>query len=295
MLNKLPASSGDRFGWLKHPWVIGVSILLHALLVGGFMWLAAADSAQAAEEEIDPEDITYIDVSEIPPPPEVEEPEPMEPEPIVEREPAPRQEQVAQRSPAPPAPRTPRVTPPAVTAPDQPAGFQELRPPREAIGVPPPTTAPPVRAEDFGGRGTPGGVAGGNPPPPSPPSSGSTGTGSGGGTGGTGADPNQTYTASAVDRVAELRNRGDLATAMRRLYPSHLRDAGVGGRVVAQFVVNAQGRVEASSIRIISAAHPDLGEQTRRAVADFRFRPAQKGSSNVRQLVQMAIDWQPAN
>ena len=285
MLNKLPASAGTRFGWLKHPWVIGISIGLHALLLGGFMWLAAADDAQAAEEEIDPEDITYIDVSEIPPPPE-EEPEPVMEEP----EPAP-QQQVETPAPA-PTPRPPRVTPPAVTAPDRPAGFQELRPPREAIGVPPPTNQPPVSAEDFGGRGTPGGVAGGNPPPPSPtpPSTGGTGTGGEGE-----ADANQTYTASAVDRVAELRNRGDLPTAMRRLYPSHLREAGVGGRVVVQFVVTAEGRVQSGSVRVISAAHPELGEQTRRAVADFRFRPAQKGNRNVRQLVQMAIDWQPAD
>ena len=281
MLNKLIASSGDRFGWLRHPWVIGVSIAVHAVLLGGLLWLAVADDAQAAEDELDPEDITYIDVSEVPPPPDVEEPEP-QPEP-----PRP-QEQTA--APA-PAPRQPRVTPPQVTQPDRPAGFQELRPPREALGVPPPTNQPPVSAEDFGGRGTPGGVAGGNPPPPSPPAA-ETG---GSGTGGSGVDPNQTYTANAVDRVAELRNRGDLATAMRRLYPSHLRDAGVGGRVVAQFVVTAEGRVESGSIRIISAAHPDLGEQTRRAIADFRFRPAQKGNRNVRQLVQMAIDWRPAD
>ena len=290
MLNKLPASAGNRLGWLKHPWVIGISIGLHALLLGGFMWLAAADRAEAAEEEIDPEDITYIDVSEVPPPPE--EPEPMEPEPIVEPEPAPQQEVVRTPTPTPPAPRQPRVTPPAVTAPDRPAGFQELAPPREALGVPPPPpNQTPVRAEDFGGRGEAGGVAGGNPPPPSPPSSGNAGTG----TGGSGVDTNQTYTANAVDRVAELRNRGDLASAMRRLYPTHLRESGVGGRVTVQFVVNAEGRVESGSIRIINAAHPDLGEQTRRAVADFRFRPAQKGNRNVRQLVQMAIDWQPAD
>ena len=285
MLNKLPASSGERFSWLKHPWVIGISLLLHAILLGGFLWLAAADDAEAAEEEIDPEDITYIDVSEVPPPPEVDEPEPV----IEEPEPAP-QQQVETPAPT-PTPRPPRVTPPAVTAPDRPAGFQELRPPREALGVPPPQPSQePVSAEDFGGRGTPGGVAGGNPPPPSPPSSGGTGTGGEGN-----AEANQTYTASAVDRVAELRNRNDLATAMRRLYPTALREAGVGGRVVVQFVVSAEGRVNAGSIRIISAAHPQLGEQTRRAVADFRFRPAQKGNRNVRQLVQMAIDWQPAD
>ena len=277
MLNKLISSSGDRFGWLKHPWVIGVSIVIHAVLLGGLLWLAAADDAQAAEDDVNPEDITYIDVSEVPPPPEVDEPEP---------EPAPPQPQQQQAAPA-PTPLPPRVTPPAVTEPDRPAGFQELRPPREALGVPPPQPSQaPVRAEDFGGRGTPGGVAGGNPPPPGPPSTGGTGTG------GTGVDPNQTYTANAVDRVAELRNRSDVATAMRRLYPSHLRDAGVGGRVVVTFVVTADGRVEAGSIRVVSAPHPDLAEQTRRAVADFRFRPAQKGNQSVRQLVTMPVVWE---
>ena len=270
MFTKLIASSGDRFGWLKHPWVIGLSIGVHIVLLGALLWAAAAKEAEAAEEEIDPADITYIDVSEMPPPPEVDEPD--MPEPIVEEEPR-------------PSPVPPRVTPPQVTQPDRPAGFQELQPPREVLGVPPP---PPgqesVEAEDFGGRGTPGGVAGGEPPPPGPPPS-TAGTGEG--------DPNQTYTANAVDRIAEVRDRSAVQRTMQRLYPTHLRDAGVGGRVVAQFVVNADGRVESSSIRIVSSAHPELGEQTRRALADIRFRPAQKGNRTVRQLVQMAIDWQP--
>ncbi|HUF12375.1 MAG TPA: TonB family protein [Longimicrobiales bacterium] len=281
MFNKLIESSGDRFAWLKHPWTIGISIVLHVVLVGSLMWVAAAKDARASDDYINPEDITYIDVTEVPPPPEVED----EPEPEPERP----QPQVQEAAPA-PAPRPPRVTPPAVTEPDRPAGFQELRPPREAIGVPPPQPQEAVSAEDFGGRGTPGGVAGGTPPPPGPPAA-----EAGAGAGGEGVDPNATYTANAVDRVAELRNRGDVATTMRRLYPSHLRDAGVGGRVVAQFVVTADGRVDAGSIRIISAAHPQLGEQTRRAIADFRFRPAQKGNRNVRQLVQMPIVWQPAD
>ena len=278
MFNKLIASSERRFGWLRHPWVIGISIGIHVVLLGALLWAASADEA-VAEDDIDPEDITYIDVTEIPPPPEIDEPEP---------EQAPPQPEVRESAPA-PTPRPPRTTPPQVTEPDRPAGFQELETPREALGIPPPRPSQEeVRAEDFGGRGTPGGVAGGEPPPPGPPPS-TAGTG----TGGAGTD--QTYTANAVDRVAELRNRSDLASAMRRLYPSHLRDAGVGGRVVAQFVVSAAGRVESGSIRILSAAHPQLGEQTRRAVADFRFRPAQKGNQNVRQLVQMAIDWQPVN
>ena len=283
MFTKLIASSSNRYGWLKHPWVIGLSIAIHAVLLAALLWAAGADEAMA-DEEIDPEDITYIDVSEMPPPPEIDEPEP-------EPEQAPPQPEPVQQAAPRPTPRAPRVTPPQVTEPDRPAGFQELQTPREAIGVPPPQPSQEaVSPEDFGGRGTPGGVAGGEPPPPGPPPS-TAGTG----TGGAGGDPNQTYTANAVDRVAELRNRSDLANTMRRLYPSNLRDAGVGGRVVAQFVVSAEGRVESGSIRIISAAHPQLGEQTRRAVADFRFRPAQKGSRNVRQLVQMAIDWQPTN
>lgn len=280
MLNKLPSSRGDRFSWLKHPWVIAISLGLHALLLGGLMWLAAAEQAEAAEEEINPEDITYIDVSEVPPPPEIE------PEPIVEDEPAPEVE-----TPAPaPTPRQPR-TPQPVTEPERPAGFQELQPPREVLGVPPPQPSQEaVRAEDFGGRGTPGGVAGGNPPPPGPPAS-ESGTGTGGG----GVDPNATYTANAVDRVAEVRDRAGVARAAQRLYPSHLRDAGVGGRVVATFVVDANGRVEPGSIRIGSSPHPDLAEQTRRLLTETRFRPAQKGNRNVRQLVSMPIVWQAAD
>lgn len=283
MFNKLISSKADRLGWLKHPWVIGISIAVHVVLLGALLWAAAADEAEAAEDEIDPEDITYIDVTEIEPPPEMDEPAP-EPE---ATPPEPQPQEAAPR----PTPRAPRVTPPAVTEPDRPAGFQELQPPRELAGIPAPDASQEeVSAEDFGGRGTPGGVAGGEPPPPGPPPS-EAGTGSGG----SGADPNATYTANAVDRIAELRNRSDVARTLQRLYPSHLRDAGVGGRVVATFVIDANGRVESSSIRINSAPHPDLAEATRRALADLRFRPAQKGNRNVRQITTMPIVWQVPN
>lgn len=276
MFSNLIESSADRFGWLKHPWVIGISLAAHVLLLGGVFW-AAAGTAEPPEKKIDPKDITYIDVSEVPPPPEMPEPEP-EPE-----KPEPQPKQPEPKQPSAPTPRPPRITPPEVTEPEKAAGTQELQPPKELAGVPEPAPSQePVKAEDFGGRGEIGGVAGGKPPE----ETGSGGGGAGEGTGGT-------YTANMVDRTADLSNRSSVANALKRYYPENLRDAGIAGRVVVQFVVLPNGRVEGSSVRIISSSNPAFVEPTKQAVDLMRFRPAKKGSNNVRQLVRMPIEWKP--
>jgi len=274
MFSNLIESSSNRWGWIKHPWVIAFSVVIHVFIFAGLVWAANTEEGPA-EEEIDPDDITYVDVTEVPPPPEpeaqVEAPEPVQPEPEPQQ--------------AAPAPMPPRVTPPEITEPDEAAGFQELQTPEEVLGIPPEQAqAEAVREEDFGGRGQAGGVAGGTPPEQ---------TGAGGEGTDEGVPAGGTYTANMVDRAVELSNRSEVARQMQNLYPTHLRNAGVGGRVVVQFVVSAEGRVESGSIRVISAPHPDLAEQTRRALSSFRFRPARKGDRNVRQLVQMPIQWQP--
>lgn len=278
MLNNLIESESKGLGWLKNPWVIILSVAVHVALLGALVWAASVEEV-AAKDEIDPEDVTFIDVTEIPPPPE--------PEPVPEQETPRAQPQQPQQQAAAPPQRQPRRAPPEVTEPDQPAGFQELQAPDELAGIPEPAPSQEeVRAEDFGGRGAAGGVSGGEPAE-------ETGGGAAGGQGEAGGVAGGTYTANMVDRAVSLRNGSELQTEMKRRYPSHLRDAGVGGRVMAQFVVDENGRVEAGSIRIISAQHPDLGEQTRQALKKARFTPAKKGDRNVRQLVRMPIVWQP--
>ena len=61
------------------------------------------------------------------------------------------------------------------------------------------------------------------------------------------------------------------------------------GRIAAQFVVGADGRVEPESIRILLAASPRLEADAAELIAGWRFEPARRGEQAVRQLVQQVI------
>jgi periplasmic protein TonB len=75
-------------------------------------------------------------------------------------------------------------------------------------------------------------------------------------------------------------------------YPSRLRNAGVTGTVQVRFIVGANGRVESNSIKIVSTPHPDFVDGVRRALQNARFKPAEKGGSKVRQLVEQSFVFQ---
>ncbi|HEX2601348.1 MAG TPA: energy transducer TonB [Gemmatimonadaceae bacterium] len=70
-------------------------------------------------------------------------------------------------------------------------------------------------------------------------------------------------------------------------YPDVLRSAGVEGQVIAQFVVDAAGKVEEGSLRFIRGDNVLFEEAVRRALERMRFVPAEVGGRKVRQLVQM--------
>jgi peptide-methionine (S)-S-oxide reductase len=61
------------------------------------------------------------------------------------------------------------------------------------------------------------------------------------------------------------------------------------GRIAAQFVVGADGRVEPESILILLAASPRLEADAAELIAGWRFEPARRGEQAVRQLVQQVI------
>ena len=70
-------------------------------------------------------------------------------------------------------------------------------------------------------------------------------------------------------------------------YPDALRMAGVEGQVVAVFVVDDQGRVEAGSISFLRSDNEQFEREVRATLRDMRFAPAEVGGRKVRQLVQM--------
>lgn len=284
MFTRLVASARHR-SQFRRPAVIIGSIAAHAALLAGIIWASSPDTGEPTSAIAPDEEITYIDITEIPEPEMVFE----EPAPAVAAAPA----AVPRSRPA--QPRQAPAATPAPATPSEPAGFQELRTPPTVIGVAPPDpNVPPVRAEDFGGRGVAGGTARGIAPPEA--GSGRIGTGTTGGTaggaGGTGTGPpTGTFSANLVDRRATLRNQAEVVRLMQRLYPNALRSSGTEGSVQVQFVVTAEGRVDMSTVQVVSSSNAQFTEATLKALQEFRFTPARKGEHNVRMLTTLPVRW----
>lgn len=73
------------------------------------------------------------------------------------------------------------------------------------------------------------------------------------------------------------------------VYPSMLQSGRVDGRVVAQFVVDTTGHVDMSTFRALEATNDLFVNSVRRALSQWRFRPAEADGRRVRQLVQMPL------
>lgn len=97
------------------------------------------------------------------------------------------------------------------------------------------------------------------------------------------------YTADQVDTRAVLRSHERLEAA----YPPELFATRTSGTVVAEFVVDATGRVEPGTLTIISSTHSMLIAAVRQALEQSSFAPAEKYGRAVRQVVQQRFDFGP--
>ena len=92
--------------------------------------------------------------------------------------------------------------------------------------------------------------------------------------------------AAEVDRQARY-----VSGSAEPLYPDSLWRAHLGGHVLAQFVVDANGAVEAGTISIVASTHPDFAAAVRAVVRTARFEPAMAAGHPVRQLVQLPFNF----
>ncbi len=69
-------------------------------------------------------------------------------------------------------------------------------------------------------------------------------------------------------------------------YPDMLRQAGVEGEVLAQFVVDTTGRAEPGSLKILKSSHDMFIQSVKNALPQMKFIPAEVGGKKVKQLVQ---------
>ena len=244
---------GNRRRRVWSPTTIAVSVAFHGLFFLGVARASMADSPAKGPEE----EPIWIPVPQAPPPPP--------PAPV---------------RPAPPAPRDEPRQPPKT------GDFKALRPPADVpdqIPVPDPTQ----RVEDpkdYRGQGEEGDKVGPVVPGDDRPLTGDTAEVEPRGDG-------DVLDARAVEELPEVRNRREMVNLLERTYPGTLRDAGVEGRVVVQFVVDTEGRVEPESIRIVSSTHAAFEAPSRRAAERMRFRPARVNGQPVRVMISLPVDW----
>jgi len=100
-----------------------------------------------------------------------------------------------------------------------------------------------------------------------------------------GSGTSATWLAAEVDVAATRVSGGDPR------YPVILRAAGVEGRVLAEFVVDAAGRVEPESWRVLEVTQPAFAEAAREAVLQWRFSPAKVRGRAVRQVVRLPVSF----
>ena len=90
------------------------------------------------------------------------------------------------------------------------------------------------------------------------------------------------YTAAEVDEPAIL-----VPGSVEPAYPDTLWQAGVSGRVVAEFIVGADGVIEQGTFSVASTTHPYFSAAVRTALETAIFRSAKLAGKGVRQLVQV--------
>ncbi len=169
------------------------------------------------------------------------------------------QEAEAEPEEAPPVQEILSIDPP-------PKGFQVLEAPIDI-----PTEIPPIDLSarfdprDFSGVGVEGGVFSGV-------------------VGGTGpVDLSQTFMESAVDERPE-RLSGPLPR-----YPEMLRQAGIEGVVLLEFVIDTSGRVEAESVKVLQSTNRAFEGPAKTVIERSLYRPGRVRGQAVRVLVSQQI------
>ena len=248
-----------------------LSVVLHVgvLVLAIF---ATANARSDALEKTREEKLNYVAVKK-------EQPKPEEPKP---EKPKPEEPKPEKPKPEPPKPKVPEPVrkvaappqAPRVEAPAPPKGFQVVQAPVNIpISIPKIDLSAAVTKEsDFSGKGVAGGTSGGV--------EGGTGNASSKGTG-TGGLSTQPYFEFQVEQAASP-SGGNPAPE----YPGSMRESGVTGRVMVQFVVGANGRVEAGSIKILESTNSAFTAAVREVLPRHRLSPAKIGGTAVRQIVQ---------
>ena len=96
---------------------------------------------------------------------------------------------------------------------------------------------------------------------------------------------------SGVYAESEVDKRPERLSGPPLLYPEMLRQAGIEGTVALSFIINEQGRVDSSSIEIVSSANRAFEGPSRDVIAQSIFTPAELNGQPVATRVSQTISF----
>jgi TonB family protein len=236
------------------PGTVAASVGAHLLLLAGAVSAAGGDGHEHKDPVV--EDVTYHEI---------------EPKKVVTPPPA-----VEPQTPPPPRPDAPKVklgdhrvieNVPAV-----PTEIPEVRDPNEKFDA---------TEYERDGRQE-GNVIVDNPPPSSEPTEAGNPEPVGNG---------EPMSLDMVEERPELSNRSLAERLLRQNYPDLLRDAGVTGRTIVTMVIDADGRVEPGSVRVVESSHEAFSNPAVKVAERMRFRPAKLNRQAVPVLITLPIEW----
>jgi TonB family protein len=101
------------------------------------------------------------------------------------------------------------------------------------------------------------------------------------------------YEIAELDKKPDLTNKSQVQSMLSRYYPRMLQDAGIRGTTVMQYVITPEGRVDPSTIKVISTTHAQFAEASAKVVEQFKFDPGLYHGKPVHVIIQMPITWAP--
>lgn len=107
------------------------------------------------------------------------------------------------------------------------------------------------------------------------------------------AQDDKVYPITEVTNPPKLSSATMAARLIQESYPSDLKNRGVGGMVELQFVVDAKGKVDPSSVEVVDATQTALGEAAKRVVPKLDFNPGKVNGSAVKVKVVLPIIYKP--
>ena len=90
----------------------------------------------------------------------------------------------------------------------------------------------------------------------------------------------QTYLDFQVETPVKIK------AAQAPVYPDRLRNAGIEGQVVVQFIVDETGQAVMESFKVLRSNDNAFSEAVKKAVSNTTYSPAELQGRKVRQLVQ---------